>query len=612
MGGAPDAKALLSASSRPLTKPCDLISLGWIRGAYRAEDRRYRVTTQCEPQSKTTVEEVTDKLESWKQCPFSSPALSDTTEILPSPTSKSRHLKADMKPSSSTRRALILVDLQNEFLDPEKGNFPILESARVGLLDRLKVLVPAFRDGDMLGDEHRSTVIWVRAEYSAGNDSKQGEEEGCGDEESDPKDHFLSGTHTGKTPCCVPGSHGARIHPEMEALIMASVDHMVTKTRFSSFANTGLGEYVVKREIREVWVAGLLSSVCVLATLVDGLKSLPDVRFGVVEDCLGYIREKSHQRALERMRGMRGMRGMRMGDSDDKRTGDENMVRFIQSAQFTKPKLYYVNGSIPSWRVMIALNEKGIPFDAIRMRVMTRPKPTRTPEFLNLNERGKTPVFIDYALPSNSGDGNSILDRTRTIVNESIAILQYIEDYYPAEQPLLPPLRDRVLRAEVLSLIQESENIHWIYDDLEDAFFEAKSGDTENSRVKRWTEFVENIRPELIRKVEEELQHWEVYLGGTIDGQQGGGLRAVRRAQRTGPFLAGTEYMTLADCAFYPILAYMEHRGFRVDGVDGEGTTKWPALEKYMRFIEESKSVRMAVPEGWEKRGKTNIFRGTN
>lgn len=135
----------------------------------------------------------------------------------------------------------------------------------------------------MLGDERENTVIWVGAQYEERNSEK--ELKGDDDEEPESGDHFLSGTHTGKTPCCVPGSHGAKFHPEIEALIMRPVDHIVTKTRYSSFANTDLSEYLVRNEIKEVWIAGLLSNVCVLATLVDGLRRLPNVRFGVVEDC---------------------------------------------------------------------------------------------------------------------------------------------------------------------------------------------------------------------------------------------------------------------------------------------------------------------------------------
>ena len=508
----------------------------------------------------------------------------------------------------------MLVDLQNEFLDPEQGNFPILEPSSDDLLDRLKLLVLAFRDGDtLLRQSRRNLVIWVKAEYSSSDDShdKQGPEEVLvegSDEESgsgcknSPKDHFLSGTHTGKTPCCVPGSHGARFHPEIESLVLDSVDHVVTKTRFSAFAGTDLRGYLMDKEVEEVWIAGLMSSVCVLATLVDGLKECSgDIAFGVVEDCLGYRRLKSHEKAMEKMRAL-GMEGREEIRADDTGKG----VRFIQSMEFTKPKLYYVNGSIPSWRVMIALHEKGIPYNSIRMRVMSRPKPTRTPEFLNLNERGKTPVFIDYALPE-SATSHGSADQTRTIVNESLSILQYIEDYYPFANPLLPPFRHRALRAETLALIQESENIHWIYDGLEDAFFEAKTSASEGNRPEAWSEFLRVGRAGLIKAVEDELQHWEVYLSGS---RQRGGLRAMQRAQRRGPFLVGTKCMTLADCAFYPILSYMKHRGFNVEEENGDGDKKWPALERYVRFMEGLESVKKAVPEGWEKPGKTNIFTG--
>lgn len=84
----------------------------------------------------------------------------------------------------------------------------------------------------------------------------------------------------------------------------------------------------------------------------------------------------------------------------------------------------------------------------------------------------------------------------------------------------------------------------------------------------------------------------------------------MQRAQRRGPFLVGTKCMTLADCAFYPILSYMKHRGFNVEEENGDGDKKWPALERYVRFMEGLESVKKAVPEGWEKPGKTNIFTG--
>jgi glutathione S-transferase len=67
-------------------------------------------------------------------------------------------------------------------------------------------------------------------------------------------------------------------------------------------------------------------------------------------------------------------------------------------------------------------------------------------------------------------------------------------------------------------------------------------------------------------------------------------------------------YMTLADCAFYPLLAYMIHRGLKIDGLDDQGRKKWPALAAYVEVMKGVESVVKSVPEGWERPGKTNVF----
>lgn len=201
----------------------------------------------------------------------------------------------------------------------------------------------------------------------------------------------------------------------------------------------------------------------------------------------------------------------------------------------------------------------------IRMKVMTHPKPTRLPAFLTLNHRGKTPVFID-------------VDQERTIVNESLAILMYIETYYPDTPYLLPLLEQRKYRAKILSLVQETENLHNAYDALEEAFFDAR-----NSNV--MTEFETTIRPPLLQSLYEELAYWETY------------------ASASAGFIGGGEEFTLADCAFYPILGYMMRRGFKLG-------KRWPGLTRYQALVWERWSVKMAQPEGWIGVGKTNVFGG--
>ena len=57
--------------------------------------------------------------------------------------------------------------------------------------------------------------------------------------------------------------------------------------------------------------------------------------------------------------------------------------------------LYYVNGSIPSWRVMLLLRELGVDASLRRLRVMVTPKETQSPEFLAINPKGGTPTLVE-------------------------------------------------------------------------------------------------------------------------------------------------------------------------------------------------------------------------
>lgn len=233
---------------------------------------------------------------------------------------------------------------------------------------------------------------------------------------------------------------------------------------------------------------------------------------------------------------------------------------------------------------------QGISFTGIRLRVMTDPKETRSSTFLELNHRGKTPVFVD-PLPraENALDSNP---ETVTI-NESIAILQYIETYHQPERPLLPHISQRSARALTLARIQETENLHNIYDALEDAHFENE---------KRGERLDPDERAELAAKVHAELDYWEIY--------------ASRSA-----YIAGEEF-GLADCAFFPLLGYMVHRGFdwerpvkEVELASQGGPDAWPHLRAYFERVwergGENGCARRAQPAGWGQRGKANVWIGT-
>jgi glutathione S-transferase len=176
-------------------------------------------------------------------------------------------------------------------------------------------------------------------------------------------------------------------------------------------------------------------------------------------------------------------------------------------------------------------------------------------------------------------------------INESLAILQYIENYYKPDCPLLPPSSERRLRAIALARIQESENLRLAYDTLEHEHFEAEHSGSKLNDAER---------AGLIEDVNKELDYWEAYAARTS-------------------FIAGDNF-GLADCALFPCLAYMVHRGFewqrrQCNVSSTEEVDSWPSLKAYFQRVWDRGGrdgcAQKAHPTGWERKGKANVWKGT-
>lgn len=98
---------------------------------------------------------------------------------------------------------------------------------------------------------------------------------------------------------------------------------------------------------------------------------------------------------------------------------------------------YFGSGSPYAWKVWLALEHKGLTFEAKRLSFDNND--TKTPEFLAINPRGRVPALVD--------DGFALW--------ESSAIIEYLEERYP-EKPLLP--KDIKARATVRRMINEADN----------------------------------------------------------------------------------------------------------------------------------------------------------
>jgi maleylacetoacetate isomerase len=100
-------------------------------------------------------------------------------------------------------------------------------------------------------------------------------------------------------------------------------------------------------------------------------------------------------------------------------------------------QLYNYFRSSASFRVRIAMNLKGLPFDYRAIHLVRHGGEQRSAEFLALNPDGLVPVFID-----DSRDPPVTL-------TQSLAIIEYLDELHP-EPPLLP--REAIERARVRAL----------------------------------------------------------------------------------------------------------------------------------------------------------------
>lgn len=188
------------------------------------------------------------------------------------------------------------------------------------------------------------------------------------------------------------------------------------------------------------------------------------------------------------------------------------------------PKLFFGKDDVNSDRVRICLFEKGIEFTPHELQ----PDEVNTPSFRSLSPRGITPVLVD-------------VDLGRSIVCESLAILQYLEMFYPSkdsERFLLPSIVDeRTSFARVLQRMHESERV--------------------------WSTLSHGTK----EQIEDELETLNRYL------------------VKTGKYIADIE-LTLADIAMWPVLnQFIKRTNWVLKG-------RWEALEGWRLCIAQRECVK--------------------
>lgn len=221
-------------------------------------------------------------------------------------------------PTIQTRKALLLLDFENDFVR-ESGALYVPNTS--DFLETLPQLVSAFR--------RNGEVVWVRSLYEsrrplvgmdlqelvvlgrAEDASRKGSvsSESLDNETLEPKgpvdeEAFLS---TEPPQCCLPQSAGA----QFPAPILAAIDTddtLIEKSDYSALQDQGLILSLRTRFVTELYLCGSLSNISVYATAMDAVRHGFSVN--LIEDCLGFRSFPRHEEAMRRMADIFGANGI--------------------------------------------------------------------------------------------------------------------------------------------------------------------------------------------------------------------------------------------------------------------------------------------------------------
>lgn len=210
-------------------------------------------------------------------------------------------------PTIQTRKALLLLDFQNDFLR-SSGALHVPNTA--DFIESLPQLASTFRrNGD---------VVWVRSYYESrrppvGSDAQElvilgrsrdttqaSDSHGSVDEEA-----FLS---TDQPQCCRPQSPGFQFPAPILTAIDSEADTVIDKSDYSALQNQSLILSFRTRFVTEIYLCGSLSNISVYATALDAVRHGFSVT--LIEDCLGYRTFPRHEEAMRRMADIFGASGI--------------------------------------------------------------------------------------------------------------------------------------------------------------------------------------------------------------------------------------------------------------------------------------------------------------
>ncbi|KAK4175005.1 hypothetical protein QBC36DRAFT_355945 [Triangularia setosa] len=267
-------------------------------------------------------------------------------------------------PAIRTRKALLVIDLQNDFIAPD-GALPASDPE--DFVNRSLELVKAFRESGA-GD-----VVWVRSEFERHRSlSAEGEQiitanmpirpprpgnargrpptsrEHDGAAMEADEEAFLSNGGIPKKPCVRKGTKGAELIPEAQEAVDTTRDIVFTKTHYSAFASSQqeLVQTLRRRFVTELYVCGTLTNISIYATALDAGRH--GYEMTIVEDCCGFRNQLRHFNAVKQLVQLTGsevinasavIEQLRPPPNDNRSSG---LSPFISKMQLNRPSGSFV------------------------------------------------------------------------------------------------------------------------------------------------------------------------------------------------------------------------------------------------------------------------------
>ncbi|WEW60228.1 hypothetical protein PRK78_005713 [Emydomyces testavorans] len=216
-------------------------------------------------------------------------------------------------PTITTRRALLILDLQTDFVSPDGALFV---PNTPDFIHRIPVLAAHFRSS--------GKVIWVQTVFQhsrepfspeSGGDiilvnpptHPQSSKSTSSSSSIDPE-AFLAVQSPDQRRCCLENTPGAQFPPPILSAIDHDADTILVKSGYSAFQSPHILLSFRTQFITQVYICGALSNVSVYATVLDAVRNGFSVT--LIEDCLGFRRFARHREAVKRMTDVLGVETM--------------------------------------------------------------------------------------------------------------------------------------------------------------------------------------------------------------------------------------------------------------------------------------------------------------